>query len=469
MKFMQKLMDTLKMDGEEEMEGKQYINNPIQEIKLSLSKAHDEIRKANKLADIANKTTDREEFYQSVEEIENILTELSKYEDDLELPFSPSDNLRKVRERRDRQIVLLEKRIAEKEKASKAKHEKISEEVSDKIDTVNNAINAEETNLSEEKEKQNVEMIDFHVNSIDLISTEESGQADTYKSNRSIIKGVDLYFIDIAREIVAEKGIKAIPLMREYHLTEHRLDQIIHELQEASILDFNKNINMSADELEKFFDIYEPSIFKCTNSEFNKELFMVMGEIIFDKGIEDTYNALSADEVVDYLTIMEKLNIISYDDYLNKYNLLVSKDDFYKICECIPNLFFYKNRNDLQINHSEDNFDNMSGIEFEYSCAEVLRKNGFENIEVTQESGDHGIDILAEKEDITYAIQCKCYSSDIGNAAVQQAYTGTEFYHRDIAVVLTNRYFTPQAIEEAKTLGVKLWDRDKLHKMIRES
>ncbi|MCM1327273.1 MAG: restriction endonuclease [Lachnoclostridium sp.] len=108
----------------------------------------------------------------------------------------------------------------------------------------------------------------------------------------------------------------------------------------------------------------------------------------------------------------------------------------------------------------------MSGNEFEHFCADVLKENGFKNVEVTQGSGDHGIDILAEKDGISYAIQCKCYSSNIGNSAVQQAHTGKSLYHKDVAVVLTNRYFTPQAVEEAQALGVKLWDRDKLNEMI---
>lgn len=112
------------------------------------------------------------------------------------------------------------------------------------------------------------------------------------------------------------------------------------------------------------------------------------------------------------------------------------------------------------------NYDDMNGYQFEQFCANILRKNGFENIELTQGSGDHGIDILAEKDDITYAIQCKCYSSNIGNTAVQQAHTGKSLYHKDIAVVITNRYFTTQAIEEAGALGVKLWDRDFLDKQI---
>lgn len=112
------------------------------------------------------------------------------------------------------------------------------------------------------------------------------------------------------------------------------------------------------------------------------------------------------------------------------------------------------------------NYDDMNGYQFEKFCAEILRKNGFENIELTQGSGDHGIDILAEKDNITYAIQCKCYSSNIGNSAVQQAHTGKSLYHKDIAVVITNRYFTTQAIEEAEALGVKLWDRDYLNNFV---
>lgn len=123
----------------------------------------------------------------------------------------------------------------------------------------------------------------------------------------------------------------------------------------------------------------------------------------------------------------------------------------------------------IQKTRQNENYDNMEGHEFERFCAELLLKNGFESAEVTQGSGDHGIDILAEKDGITYAIQCKCYSSNIGNAAVQQAHTGKSIYRKDIAIVLTNRYFTPQAKEEAQALGVKLWDRDKLNDMIKKS
>lgn len=111
-------------------------------------------------------------------------------------------------------------------------------------------------------------------------------------------------------------------------------------------------------------------------------------------------------------------------------------------------------------------FDSFEGHEFEYWCANLLRCNGFENVEVTPGSGDQGVDIIAEKDDIRYAIQCKCYSSDLGNTPVQEVWAGRSVYHCQIGVVMTNRYFTKGARELANTTGVLLWDRDKLLKMM---
>ncbi len=108
---------------------------------------------------------------------------------------------------------------------------------------------------------------------------------------------------------------------------------------------------------------------------------------------------------------------------------------------------------------------NMSGFEFEAYCCSLLRSNGFTNVSQTKKSKDDGIDVLAEKDGITYAIQCKCYSSPVGNKAIQEAYTGAQLYNCDIAVVMTNSTFTPQAINTAKQTKVKLWDEKKLNEM----
>ena len=113
-------------------------------------------------------------------------------------------------------------------------------------------------------------------------------------------------------------------------------------------------------------------------------------------------------------------------------------------------------------------FDELDGHEFEYYCAEVLRKKGFIDVEVTKGSGDYGADILAEKEGVTYAIQCKCYTAPIGVKAIQEAYAGRDYYDRMVGAVLTNQYFTTPAVEAAKKLKILLWDRGYLESMLEE-
>lgn len=112
--------------------------------------------------------------------------------------------------------------------------------------------------------------------------------------------------------------------------------------------------------------------------------------------------------------------------------------------------------------------DDMEGHDFEYFCAELLEKAGFLEVEVTKGSGDYGADILAEKDGVTYAIQCKCYQSPIGVKAVQEAYAGRDYYDRMVGAVLTNQYFTAPAVEAAKKLKILLWDRGYLERMMEE-
>lgn len=107
-----------------------------------------------------------------------------------------------------------------------------------------------------------------------------------------------------------------------------------------------------------------------------------------------------------------------------------------------------------------------SGNYFERVACMLLEANGYSNVRNTRTSNDYGIDILAEKDGISYAIQCKCYSSSVGNKAVQEAYSGKGFYNCMVAVVLTNSKFTKRAIETAKATQVLLWDRSKLTEMI---
>lgn len=111
----------------------------------------------------------------------------------------------------------------------------------------------------------------------------------------------------------------------------------------------------------------------------------------------------------------------------------------------------------------------MNGHQYEYDCANRLRKSGFYKVSVTRGSGDQGIDVIAYKSGEKYGIQCKYYSSPVGNFAVQEAFAGAKHYNCKYAVVLTNNTFTKSARELAKSTNVLLWENDKIPSSIGQS
>ena len=111
-------------------------------------------------------------------------------------------------------------------------------------------------------------------------------------------------------------------------------------------------------------------------------------------------------------------------------------------------------------------FEGMDGQDFEVWCARLLADNGFESIRLTKGSGDQGVDILARKDDVKFAFQCKLYSTPLGNKPVQEIYTGKTIYSCHVGVVMTNSTFTSGAKEAAEKTGVILWDIYKLEEMV---
>lgn len=101
------------------------------------------------------------------------------------------------------------------------------------------------------------------------------------------------------------------------------------------------------------------------------------------------------------------------------------------------------------------------GLEFEHRCAEVLRNIGW-HATVTVASGDQGVDIEAEREGYRIVVQCKFYSSPVGNAAVQEIAAGVLHYQADRGVVVSQSSFTQAARRLAQTTDVLLVDFDDL-------
>lgn len=106
--------------------------------------------------------------------------------------------------------------------------------------------------------------------------------------------------------------------------------------------------------------------------------------------------------------------------------------------------------------------DQMEGHNFEYWCRDLFAKLGYSNLSVTSGSGDYGVDIIGYNNNERIAIQCKRYNDKVGNKAIQEVFSGAHYYNCNRAIVITNNYFTPQAIDTARNHGVRLIDRNEL-------
>ena len=105
--------------------------------------------------------------------------------------------------------------------------------------------------------------------------------------------------------------------------------------------------------------------------------------------------------------------------------------------------------------------ESMDPVEYESMCAGILSDNGW-NARLTSASGDQGVDVFAEKDGCSVVLQCKKYTSPVGNKAVQEAHSGRGFMGASAAVVVTNTSYTQSARQLASALGVLLLHHDEL-------
>lgn len=116
-------------------------------------------------------------------------------------------------------------------------------------------------------------------------------------------------------------------------------------------------------------------------------------------------------------------------------------------------------------NFSEiDDFDLSpvkTGEDYERFVRDLCVSAGFE-CGMTPKTGDQGVDLIVRTGRIHIAIQCKYYSSSIGNSAVQEVIAGQKYYNCDYACVVSNQDYTDSAKELAKAADIKLLSHETL-------
>ena len=116
--------------------------------------------------------------------------------------------------------------------------------------------------------------------------------------------------------------------------------------------------------------------------------------------------------------------------------------------------------NRLEILNASSTIDMpVDGLEFEYWCANALTKQGW-NTQVSKASGDQGVDIIARRDGLSVAVQCKRYGQPIGNKAVQEIFAAKQFVGAKYACVIGTGGFTKSAKELAGATEVFLFEAE---------
>lgn len=110
--------------------------------------------------------------------------------------------------------------------------------------------------------------------------------------------------------------------------------------------------------------------------------------------------------------------------------------------------------------------DAMTGVEFERYVAAVLRGVGFD-VEITRATGDFGVDLIATRDGVRTAVQCKRQSRVVNGAAIQQVVAGAAVHECEATMVVSNHRYTRAAEQLADVHGCVLVDRTRLARLSR--
>lgn len=166
----------------------------------------------------------------------------------------------------------------------------------------------------------------------------------------------------------------------------------------------------------------------------------------------------------DYGNVIVEKWIKEKEYYLSKLRYIPYAKPYYSGMDLMDQKLLLEELIDNYTENSsaKNEFDeNISPVEYEYLCADLLRAQGWE-ARVTQGSGDQGVDVLAIKDGLMLAVQCKKYSSPVGNKAVQEVIAGAGFYGANRGAVVTNNTYTPSARQLANSHNILLLHHDDL-------
>jgi len=189
------------------------------------------------------------------------------------------------------------------------------------------------------------------------------------------------------------------------------------------------------------------------------------GKVLTDEYGDEVWKG--ADKDID--TVIDKIMAKEEEADIGEYSIefLVRCDPAYRTAysvnwlfdELLERLLTYHQQQTGPLN----DFDTMSGVEFEQWLITAIKEAGIATVLPTKRTGDQGADIIVQHNSVTIAIQAKCYQHSVGNDAIQQIHAAKAHYRANQAWAVTNARFTPAARRLANSTGVQLVDGSRIH------
>lgn len=304
-----------------------------------------------------------------------------------------------------KKVFFKDKKLSEKKKKKLLKYEEI-------IKTWKHELHCNQLNLIKE--------IELVLNSeINLI---RDAYNKTVKENSFRKKNYDKFFLDFENFLIEKIFTSLENLQNFYKKSKFLIDEFDEDLTEHESIfsDINSIKHQSK---------YLPTI---TVSEKFITLF------------DDYYNVFIGLEYSGYKNFDDWLEAVnqghlkaSIDGVLFSDPIKYIEDKFYEI--------------ESEISYSPE----MEPAEYEKFCAVQFSEHGWE-AEVTQQSSDQGVDVIAKKNNLILVAQCKRFAKPVGNKAVQEIVAGINFYNANLGVVIAPNGFTNAAEKLAKANKIKL-------------
>lgn len=238
-------------------------------------------------------------------------------------------------------------------------------------------------------------------------------------------------------------------------------------LDEVSDWDISFALQDTLSALHDMSENYFGIQFEDTNEDIaNKLLNNISNDSIDDKLLYSLHDALFGDnkENFDYVRYMRQIRQVFMQDSnitLKFQGKLRMSQPMY-ICPFVWLVFMlFLALHDSKSKHVPkekiiaEYFIGNDPYKYEEYIKTLLHNGGFV-AKRTRSSGDYGVDVLATKGGVSFAVQCKLFNRPVGVKAVQEVVSGRIFYKADYAIVVSNNSFTPAAQTLARKLDVTL-------------